>query len=78
MKVGDLILSMKFLCPDACPYLYRSTTQPCVENCCHGWADILSYYLDMLDKLQKLVLRTGRASLNLSLELSAHCLYTAS
>ena len=27
--------SMKFLSPEVALYLYKSTTQPCMESCCH-------------------------------------------
>ena len=34
-------------------YLYKSTIRPCMESCCHVWACAPSYYLELLDKLQK-------------------------
>ena len=34
-KFGALIRSMKFLSPAVALYLYKSTTQPCREHCCH-------------------------------------------
>ena len=38
------------------PYLYKFTTWPCIEYCCHVWAP--SCYLELLDKLQKWIYRT--------------------
>ena len=32
-KIGDLILSMKFLSPEVALYLYKSTIHPCKEYC---------------------------------------------
>ena len=37
-NIGTLIHSMKFLFPEVALYLYKSTIQPCIENCCHVWA----------------------------------------
>ena len=53
-KIGALIRSVKFLSPEAALYLYKSTIRPCMEYCCHVWADAPSCYLDLLDKLQKM------------------------
>ena len=33
-KIRALIRSMKFLSPEIVPYLYKSTTWPCMEYCC--------------------------------------------
>ena len=52
-KIGALICSMKFLSTEVAMYLYKSTIQSCIENCCHVWADAPSNYLELLDKLQK-------------------------
>ena len=52
-KIRALIASMKFPSPEYALYLYKSTTFPCMEYCCHIWAGAPSYYLDLLDKLQK-------------------------
>ena len=51
-KIGALIRSMKFLSLDVALYLNKSTIQPCMEYCCHVWADAPSCYLELLDKLQ--------------------------
>ena len=56
-KIGALIRSMKFLSPEVTLYLYKSTIRPCMEYCCHVWADAPSCYLDLLDKLQKRICR---------------------
>ena len=37
-KIGALIPSMKFLCPEVALYLYNSTIRPCTNYCCHIWA----------------------------------------
>ena len=68
-KIGALICSMKFLSPEVALYLYKSTIRPCMEYCCHVWAGAPSCYLELLDKLQKQICRTGGHSLATSLEL---------
>ena len=50
-KIGALICSMKFLSPEVALYRSKSTTQPCMEYCCHVWADAPICYLESLDKL---------------------------
>ena len=72
-KIGALIRSMKFLSPEVALYLYKSTIHPCMEYCCHVWAGAPSCYLELLDKLQKLICRTVGPSLAASLEPLAHC-----
>ena len=37
-KIGTLILSLKFLSPEAAMYLYKSTIWPCMKYCCDAWA----------------------------------------
>ena len=66
-KIGALIRSMKFLSPEVALYLYISTIQPCMEYCCHVGAGAPSYYLELLDKLQKRICRTVGPSLAASL-----------
>ena len=56
--IGALILSMKFLSPGVALYLYKSTIRPCMKYCCRAWAGAPSYYLVLLDKLQKWICRT--------------------
>ena len=48
---------MKFLSPEFALYLYKSTIQPYMEYCCHVWFGAPSYYLELLDKLQKWICR---------------------
>ena len=43
-----------------------------MEYCCHVWAGAPSYYLELLDKLQKWICRTVGLSLAASLEPLAH------
>ena len=69
-KIGALIRSMKFLSSEVA--LYKSTTRPCMEYCCHVWAGAPSCYLDLLDKLQKRICRIAGPSLSASLERLAH------
>ena len=40
-KIEALIRSMKFLSPEVALYLYKSTTPPCMEYCCHVWDGVL-------------------------------------
>ena len=47
-KIGALIHS-----PEVSMNLSKSTIQPCMEYCCHVWADAPSCHLELLDKLQK-------------------------
>ena len=72
-KIGALISSMKFLSPELALYLYKSTTCPCMEYCCNVWAVANSWYLALLDKLQKRMCRTVGPSPAASLESLAHC-----
>ena len=71
-KIGALIRSMKFISPEVALYLYKSTIRPCMEYCCHVRAGAPSYYLELLDKLQKWIYRTVGSSLAASLEPLAH------
>ena len=63
---------MKFLSPEAALYLSKSTICSCMEYCCHVWAGAPSCYLELLDKLQNQICRTGGPSLAASLEPLAH------
>ena len=60
--------SMKFPFPEVDLYLYKSTVWPCMECCCHAWANAPSCFLGLLDKLQKWICRTVGTSLATSLE----------
>ena len=64
-KIGALIRSTKFISPEVALYLYKSSIQPCMEYCCHVWADALN-------KLQKQICRTVGLSLGCSPEPLAH------
>ena len=77
-KIGALICSAKFLCPEVAVYLYKSTMCPCMEYCCHVWVRAPSCYLVLLDKLQKQICRTLAPSFAASLEPLAHCWNVAS
>ena len=68
-KIGALICSMKFLSPEGALYHYKSTIiWPCIEYCCHVWTGAHSFFLELLDKLQKWICRTVGPSLAASLE----------
>ena len=78
-KIGALICSMKFLSPEVTLYLYKSTIQSCMEDCCHDLAGTPKYYLELLNKLQKQICRTVVGpSIASSLEPLAHCRNVAS
>ena len=47
---------------------HKSTIWSCMEYCCHVWAGAPSCYLELLEKLLKLICRTVSASLAASLE----------
>ena len=59
---------MKFLSPEVVLYLYKSNICPCIECYCHVLAGAPSCYLELLDKLQKLIYRTVGPSFPASLE----------
>ena len=71
-NIGALIRSMKFLSPEVALYLYKSTIRSRMEYCCHVWAGAPSCYLELLDKLQRLICRTVGPSLAASLEPLVH------
>ena len=66
-KTGALVHSMKFLSPEVALYLYKTTIQPYMKYCCHIWAAARSFYLELLDQLQKQRCRTVGPSLATSL-----------
>ena len=69
---------MKFLFPEVALYLSKSTIHPCMEYCCQVWAGAPSYFLELLNKLQKRICRTVGPSLAASFEPLAHCQNVAS
>ena len=46
---------MKFVSPEVALYLYKSTIRPCIDYCCHTRAGAPSCFLELLDKVQKLL-----------------------
>ena len=62
----DLFYEVSFFWVALC--LYNSNIQPCMDSCCHVWAGIWSYYLELSDKLQKQICRTVDPSFAASLE----------
>ena len=77
-KIEALIRSVKFLSPKVALYLNKSTILPCMEYCCHVLAGAPSFYLELLDKLQKWKYMTVGPSLAASLEPLSHCRNVAS
>ena len=71
-KIGALIRSIKFLSPEVALYVYKSTICPFMEYCCHVWAGTSSFYLELLDKLPKLICRAVGPLLAASLAHLAH------
>ena len=63
---------MNFLSDEVALYLYKSALRPYLEYICHVWAGTRSWYLELLDKLQKRIYRTVGPSLAASLEPLAH------
>ena len=75
-KIGALFYEVSFS-RGCTQYLYKSTIHPCMK-CCHVFAGAPSCYLELLDKLQKRICRSGGLSLAASLEPLAHCQNVAS
>ena len=67
-KIGALICSMKFLCPEVALYLYKSTIRLYMEYCCHFLTGAPNCYLELLDKLEKRICRTAGPYLVVSLK----------
>ena len=70
-KIGALIRLLKFLSPEVALYLYKTTIQPYMEYCCHGWVGAPGCYLLLLDKLEKVICATVGPLFAASLELLA-------
>ena len=62
-KIRGLIRSMKFLSPEVTLYFYKFIIRLCMEYSCQVWAGASSWFLEMLDKLQKPICRTVGPSL---------------
>ena len=71
-EIGALIRAIKFLSPEVAMYLYKCTMRPCMAYYCHVWAGAPSWYLELLDKLQKRMWRSVGPSLATCLEPLAH------
>ena len=69
---------MKFLSPEVAPYLSEPTIHPCLEYCCHIWANTPTCYLALLNKLPKQIRRTVGPSLATSLKPLAYHQHLAS
>ena len=77
-KMRALIHSMKGVFSEVALCLYNSTIWPCVEYCCRVWSDAPSFFLELLDKVQKQIWRTLVPSFVASLDPLAHCQNPAS
>ena len=77
-KIVALICYTKFLFLEIALYLYKHTLQTCMEYCCHVWADVPGWYLELLDELQKWIFWTVGLLLAASLDPFAHCQDVAS
>ena len=51
-RIGSLYRSRKFLTPEACLHLYKSTIRPIMEYCCHLWSGAPKSHLSFLDRVQ--------------------------
>ena len=71
-KIGALIRSKKFLSPEVALYLCESTISPCTEYRCLFWAGAPSSYLEILDKLQRMMCTTADPSFFASLKPFVH------
>ena len=71
-KLESWFVLWSFFSLEVALYLCKSTVQPCMEHCCHVWVGAPSYYLELLDKLQKRICRTIGPSLAASLEPLTH------
>ena len=71
-KICALIRSVKCHSPEVALYLFKSTIRSCMEYCCHVWADARSYYLELLDRLQKRICSTVGPSFAASHEPMSH------
>ena len=71
-KLESWFILWIFLLRLLCISIYKSTTRPCMEYCCHIWGGAPSCYLKLLDNLLKRICRTIGASFAASLEPLAH------
>ena len=69
-KIGTLICSLKFLCPEFALYCYKSIIHPCMEYCCLGWCPYL--LLGIARQAKKQICGTVCPLLATSLEPLAH------
>ena len=67
-KIGVLIRSMKYFPPEVGLSLFKSIIGPSMEYCCNACAGPPSCYMEMLDKLQKWIVKTVRPSFAASLD----------
>ena len=68
-------MAQRFLTPESILYIqmYKSTIQPCMEYCSHIWGGAQSSHgLDLLDRVQKRVVRLVGAGLSSDLQTLSH------
>ena len=63
---------MKFLSPKVALYLYKSTLHRCMEYCFRIWAGSSTWYIELLDMLQKRICKTVQPLFVTFLEPLAH------
>ena len=51
-RIGSLYRSRRFLTPEACLHLYKSTIRPIMEHCCLLWSGAPKSHLSLLDRVQ--------------------------
>ena len=72
-KVGPLYRAQHFLTPESTLYLYKYTIWPCMEYCPHIWGGApRSHRLDLLDRMQKWVVRLVCSGLSSDLQALSH------
>ena len=64
-EIGTMVHSMKFLSWNCINIMYKFTLWPYMEYSCDVWAGASNSYLELLDQLQKQIVRTVGPSLNL-------------
>ena len=71
--MGSLYRAQRFLTPESILYLYKSTIRPCMEYCSHIWGDApRSHGIDLLDRVQKLVISLAGSELSSDLQVLSH------
>ena len=61
LKIGAMIRSVKFVSPEVALFCYISAIRPCMDCYCQVLGGASSWYLELLDKLQKMDLEDCRS-----------------